>query len=73
MARPKSTIRTVPVHISLPEDLADKVELMLYSELEGKVPHGEKSKFFTQLVTEHFRTQVAAAIPDVQESDDATD
>ena len=60
MPRPKNTIPSVAVSIALPQDLAQKVEVLLFSELEGRVPHGKKSEFFTQLVREYFRTQAAA-------------
>ena len=55
MSRPRNTVRTVYSHIGLPEDLAAQVELHLYSEVEGKVPHGAKQEFFAQLVREFFR------------------
>lgn len=54
MARPKKTIRSVPMNICLPEDLAAKVELSLFSEVEGKVPFGAKQEFFSKLVRDHF-------------------
>ena len=44
MARPKKVIRPVEKSLSLPQDLADRIELLLWSELEGKVPHGAFSK-----------------------------
>lgn len=58
MARPKSTTPTVAVCVQLPRDLAQKVELYLFSEVESRVPHGAKSAFFAQLVREHFRAQL---------------
>jgi hypothetical protein len=64
MARPKKTTRTTFINVGLPQDLAHKVELHLYSGLEGKVPHGKKSEFFTQLVEEFFRKQAAVMLAD---------
>lgn len=55
MARPKKTVRTVFKNIALPEDLANKVDLYLWSELEGKIPFGAQQEFFTRLVTEFFQ------------------
>ena len=60
MARPKKTIRTVSIHVSLPEDLAAKIQLHLFSEVEGKVPFGAQAEFFTGLVKAHFDSQIAA-------------
>ena len=59
MARPKKTIRTVYQNIGLPEDLAAKVELELYSDLEEKVPFGAKQEFFTKLVRDFFEEREA--------------
>lgn len=57
MPRPKKTIRTVSVHISLPEDLTAKVQLHLFSDVEGKVPFGKQAEFFTSLVKNYFDAQ----------------
>lgn len=59
MARPKKTIRTVFQNIGLPEDLAARLDLELYSDLEEKIPFGAKSDFFTALVRKHFAEQEA--------------
>ena len=68
MARPSKTIRTVYFNIGLPEDLAAKVKLRLYSELEGKIPHGAQQDFFTQLVREHFNAPATATATATAES-----
>lgn len=54
MARPKKTIRTVFKKISLPEDLAARVELECYSELEGKIPVGAQQEFFVRMLRDYF-------------------
>ena len=54
MARPKKAVRPVEKSLSLPQDLADRIDLFLWSELEGKVPHGEFSKFVEVAVREWF-------------------
>lgn len=50
MARPKKAIRPVEKNVSLPEDLVARVELELYSELEGKVPFGAWQKYLEGLI-----------------------
>jgi hypothetical protein len=60
MARPLKTIRTVCKNISLPEDLNARVELELYSEIEGKIPFGAQQVFYTSLLKQHFAEQDAA-------------
>lgn len=57
MPRPKKILRSHPNTISIPEDLQAKLELHLYSDLEGRVPFGAKQKFFIQLLTEFFSAQ----------------
>jgi hypothetical protein len=57
MARPKKLIRTVYKNIAIPEDLAAKMELELYSEVEGKIPFGAQQEFFTGLLREYFNKQ----------------
>ncbi len=47
MARPRKVDRTVDIHLLLPETLIAEVELLLYSDIEARVPHGARSKFFT--------------------------
>lgn len=50
MARPRKAIRPVEKSISLPQDLCDRIDLLLWSELEGKVPHGAFSRFVEQCI-----------------------
>jgi len=57
MPRPARTDRPVSKHLHLPESLAGKVELLLFSELEGKVPHGAWQAFICRLIEEHFQRQ----------------
>lgn len=52
MPRPKKTDRPVEKHIPLPTSLVAEVELRLFSELEGKVPHGAWSGLVIQLLQE---------------------
>ena len=54
MPRPKKTIRTIFKTVGLPEDLVARLELDLFSELEGRVPLGAQQEFFTKLVREHY-------------------
>jgi len=50
MARPRKAVRPLEKTISLPEDLAVRVDLKLFSELEGRVPHGRWSKYVEELI-----------------------
>jgi hypothetical protein len=57
MPRPKRTIRTVVLKAALSEDLAARVQLHLFSEVEGKIPLGAYQLFFTELVSRFFEVQ----------------
>ena len=50
MARPKKTDRPVEKNISLPQSVVVRVELELFSELEGKVPFGAWHRYIVRLV-----------------------
>ena len=50
MPRPRKAIRPVEKNISLPEDLVARVNLELYSDLEGKVPFGAWQRYVEGLI-----------------------
>lgn len=50
MPRPKLAIRPVEKTVNIPTDLCTKVDLLLFSELEGRVPHGAWSKYVCGLI-----------------------
>jgi hypothetical protein len=52
--RPSKTVKSVQMNVALPEDLATKVKLHLFSEVEGKIPHGKQAEFFTAAVSHYF-------------------
>ena len=54
MPRPLKTDRPVEKNISLPTSIVARVELELFSELEGKVPFGAWQKFLVGLIEDHF-------------------
>lgn len=54
MARPKNTQPTVYKNIAIPKDLCDKIERLLFSEVEGKIPFEAQKTFFTELLVRFF-------------------
>lgn len=60
MARPKKIDRPVEKRVMLAESLVARVELELYSDLEGKVPFAAWQKFLTELIEERL-AKIAAA------------
>ena len=54
MARPASINKPIEKKLSLDAELVTKVELALFSDLEGRVPYGAWSGLIEQLLREHF-------------------
>lgn len=50
MGRPRKAVRPVEKNISLPEDIVARVDLELYSEVDGKVPFGAWQRFVEGLI-----------------------
>ena len=50
MPRPRKIIRPVEKRVSLPETLVAKVDLLLFSELEGRVPFGAWQGYLVRLI-----------------------
>jgi metal-responsive CopG/Arc/MetJ family transcriptional regulator len=55
MGRPRKTTPPIRVGLSLPKDLSDRLDTHLKSDVENRVPHGDKSKFFESLIREFFQ------------------
>ncbi|MEK6849358.1 MAG: hypothetical protein AABY01_02185 [Nanoarchaeota archaeon] len=54
MGRPALINPTVSIHMQIRSDLMTKVDLLLYSNVEGKVPYGAYQRFFTERLNEYF-------------------
>ena len=54
MSRRPNVIRPSLLHVSLPEDIRAKIDLLLWSELEGRVPKGAYQRFFVERIQEFF-------------------
>lgn len=50
MPRPKLIDRTCRLEVRIPESIFSKMQLELFSELEGRVPFGRNSEVITELV-----------------------
>lgn len=55
--RPQNILRPVKLTTYLPEDLRAKLDIHLYSEVEGRVPHGAYSAFLADRVREFFASK----------------
>lgn len=67
MARPPRAIRPIEKSISLPETIVAQVELMLYSDLEEKVPHGAWARYIHGLIEADLKKRARAAKGDKHE------
>lgn len=54
MPRRPNVIRPSQLTLWLPEDIRARLDLYLWSQLEGRVPHGAYSRLISQLLREHF-------------------
>lgn len=52
MAKPARIDRPIKKNLSLPESLVTRVELLLYNEVEKKVPFGAWQELVTRLLDE---------------------
>jgi hypothetical protein len=57
MPRKAATVPPVEWSLSIPGDLAARVELELFSEVEGKVPYGARRDLMVELLTAWLRTR----------------
>jgi hypothetical protein len=45
---------SIPTNIALPEGLRTRLDLILHSEVEGRVPKGAYQRFFSERLVEFF-------------------
>lgn len=55
MPRVKKIDRPIEKKLSIPKSIHDRVELLLYSELEGRVPLGKWSEFVVEALQEKLK------------------
>ena len=61
MPRPLKTDRPVEKNLSLPASIVARIDLELYSPLEGRVPFGAWRDLVTRLLQEHISNLDKAA------------
>ena len=54
MPRRKNLIRSIDLHVMVPEDLHAQLTLHLYSPLEGRVPDGAYKAWLCERIKEYF-------------------
>lgn len=52
MRRP-NILRPTKLNLAIPEDIRAKLDLHLWSEVEGRIPKGAYSKLIIQLLTDY--------------------
>ena len=63
MSRRANLIPSVPLYLRLPEDVRTRLDLHLWSELEGCVPRGKYQEFFLARLREHFDSDILSLAP----------
>lgn len=58
--RPRKVTPSQEKNISFDQDLVSRVDIVLFSELEGRVPHGAWSKYLSQLIADDLSRRAAA-------------
>ena len=58
--RPRKVTPSQEKNISFDQDLVSRVDIVLFSELEGRVPHGARSKYLSQLIADDLSRRAAA-------------
>lgn len=57
MPRQPNVIRPTKLHLGLPEDIRTRLDLFLWSDLEGCVPRGAYQRFIIDRIQEHFNNK----------------
>ena len=57
MPRPRKLDRPRRLEFNIPESIYSKLQTELYSEIEGRVPHGAVSELLTNLVVDWLKTR----------------
>jgi hypothetical protein len=57
MAKHPNIIPSKQLNVALPLPIFTRLSVELYSELEGRVPHGAYSRFLIDLLQQHFATR----------------
>lgn len=57
MPRKPNIVAGTHLHTVIPADVRTRLDLVLYSEVEGRVPHGAYQSFFLARIRDFFETQ----------------
>jgi len=57
MPRPRNIIPSIQVCIMLPEDVKGRLDLLLFSEVEGRIPLGAYQNFLVARIQEFFGSE----------------
>lgn len=54
MPRPKQATPSTFRNIAIPKPLADRLDIELFSDVEGRIPMGAYKEFFSNLLRQYF-------------------
>jgi len=60
MPRQRKVIRPRRLNLHLPEDKLARLDILLFSEVEGRIPQGAYQEFFEARLDEWFQKQTGA-------------
>lgn len=63
MPRPRLLDPSTRVDLAIPTTMKARVDLHLFSEAAGRVPHGAHKEFFMTLLTSYFNNEVLELAP----------
>lgn len=52
--KPPNTIPPTRLEVYIPSDIRARMDIHLYSSLEGRIPHGAYKKFLCELIRDFF-------------------
>lgn len=58
MARPKSSVQTVPLTVHIDGDLLRQLNLLLWDNVNGKVPYAAHKKFIEERIREYMNLKI---------------
>lgn len=65
MPKPANLDRPTKLGVAIPESLRTRMDLLLFSEVEGRVPHGAYSEYICRLIREDLDKQRSIESPHV--------
>lgn len=70
MPRPRKVVQPRRLNLHLPEDKLARLDLFLFSDVEGRIPQGAYQEFFGALLDGWFAERARCRYPDCAEENE---